>query len=101
MTRISLGELPFPPEPVEGRRQWQRLLREDYRSARAVIKQSTAIASPLWTGSGWGIVLKRHHVTWQRFMEAVRDCYPSRVDWVEGKISWKDALARLVDSLQQ
>jgi len=48
----SVLYLPVPPEPVELKRRLKRLLKVDRELLKRILKQSSTIASYLWSGKG-------------------------------------------------
>ena len=79
--------LPTPPEPTLAKEKLKKDLEKEneyalphprltvVRLTKANIKQGTWIASYLWTQCGWKDTLKRYGISWQKFVEAVRDNY--------------------------
>lgn len=100
--------LPISPEPTSVKEKLKKdFEKEDEyafphpsltiaRLAKANIKQGTWIASYLWTQCKWKDILKHYGISWQKFVEAVRDNYYSFISWVKGEKSWEEAIKDLI-----
>ena len=98
--------MPFqnPPEPTSQKEQWKKELDRGggrLNLARATIKQGTWLTSPLWNEYGWKEELKKRGITWQKFMSLYRDCYHNFIGWVEGTISWNQAISSLIREVER
>lgn len=93
-------ELEIPPEPISVKEEIVRGLKANRKLQIMSLKQATWIASPLWSEVGWGKELKRHGITWQKFMVIMRDHYPYFLDWVMGRMSWSGVMKRLVERIE-
>lgn len=92
--------LEIPPEPISTKESIEKGLEVHRELEIMSLKQGTWIASPLWSEVGWGRELKRQGLTWQKFMVVVRDHYPYFLDWVMNRISWDEAMGKLVERLE-
>ena len=91
--------LQIPPEPVNLRQEWKKELEKGggkMNLARVSIKQGTEITSPLWSKYGWNEELKANGVTWRKFEEAYSYCRNNFFNWIEGSLSWDDAIQSLI-----
>jgi len=85
-------DLPIPSEPIQIRGHFRKELEKGSRLMQANIKQGTWIASHLWTEIGWGNILKSCGITWQNFMEDVRNNYYNFIKWVNEEKSWEETI---------
>lgn len=86
--------LPYIPEPAEQR---IALLGATKAVRKAVVKQASAFAQPIWWQ--WKPLMQDGEVNWQGLQSAASDNWPAWLSWVEGETSWPVALGRLVDLL--
>jgi hypothetical protein len=98
---VASLKLEVPPEPSSVRESIRRGLEAHRRLEIMSLKQGTWIASPLWRDYGWGLELKRHGVTWQKFMIIIRDHYPYFLDWVNGKAPWGYVIGKLIERVEE
>jgi len=91
--------LEIPPEPISMKDSIKKGLEVHRELELANLKQGTWVASPLWRDTGWGRELKRHGLTWQKFMVFIRDHYPYFLDWVNGKASWNSIIGKLIERI--
>ncbi len=92
----------IPPEPTSLKEQWkEELAKGGGRSARASIKQGTWLTTSLWNDYGWKQELKGRGITWQKFMALYRDCYHNFISWVDGTISWNQAISNLIREVER
>ena len=99
----KMTELPIPPEPKELKQKWNEELRRGggrTNPARVTIKQGTWLTSPLWSEYGWKEQLKEGGINWQKFMELYRNVYHHFISWVEGTITWEDAVQNLIQEIE-
>jgi hypothetical protein len=94
-------QLKIPPEPILAKELIKRGLEAHRDLEIANLKQSTWIASPLWKDAEWGKELKKNGITWQKFMEIVRDHYPYFLDWVNDKASWDYVIKKLIERIEE
>lgn len=97
-------KLPIPPEPKEQKQKWKEELkrgRGKMNPARATIKQGTWLTSSLWSKYGWSKQLKKSRISWQKFMELYRNVYHNFIGWIEGTITWEDAVQSLIKETQK
>jgi hypothetical protein len=92
--------LEIPPEPTSIKASIKRGLETRRKLEIMSLKQGTWIASPLWSDVGWGKELKKHGLTWQRFMVVVRDHFPYFLDWVKDRVGWDEVMRKLVEHLE-
>jgi len=83
--------LPRVGEPVEAKRHFYEgiVLRRD-RATEAALKQGTWFTKPYW--DSFKHFLKAQGVTWQILMEAWGMSSRYFLRWVEGSLSWEEAL---------
>jgi hypothetical protein len=93
--------LETPPEPLSAKESIKAGLEVHRELEIANLKQGTWIASTLWTEVGWGRVLKKSGLTWQKFMVIVRDHYPYFLDWVNGKAGWEYVVGKLIERVDE
>jgi hypothetical protein len=94
----------IPPEPVSLKEQWKEGLAKGggrLNLARASIKQGTWLTTSLWNEYGWKEELKRRGITWQKFMSLYRDCYHNFISWVDGTISWNQAISNFIREVER
>lgn len=92
--------LEIPHEPISLKEFMKRGLEAHRELEIANLKQGTWLASPLWSGMGWGRELKEHDITWQKFTVIVRDHFPYFLDWAMEKASWGEAMGKLVERIE-
>lgn len=95
--------LQLPPEPVNLRQEWKKELEKgggEMYLTRVSIKQGTEITSPLWSKYGWNEELKANGVTWRKFEEAYSYCRNNFFSWIEGSLSWDDAIKSLIREVE-
>lgn len=92
--------LEVPLEPTSAKDSMKRGLEAHRELEIANIKQGTWVASPLWKDAGWRRELKKHGLTWQKFMILVRDHYPYFLDWVNGKAEWDYVIGKLIEHIE-
>jgi len=93
--------LPIPAEPVSFKIKTKRRIEEGDMLAKMNIKQTTWIASTLWTEMRWKSVLMEHGFRWQDLMKVIRECYYSFLDWIEGKKSWEDTMNYVILNIER
>lgn len=92
----------IPPEPTSLKDQWKAEIdKGGGRVARAAIKQGTWLTTSLWNDYGWKEGLKSRDITWQTFMSLYRDCYHNFMGWVEGTVSWDQAISNLIREIER
>jgi hypothetical protein len=92
--------LPMPKEPLVVKEHLKRDLETNHRMTIATIKQGTWIAGFLWTECEWRDILKPRGFSWQMFMRAVRDNYPSFVKWIQGEKTWGECIRDLINIIE-
>lgn len=91
----------IPPEPVELKQQWkERLGGGEAILIKGQIKQGAWLTACLWDEYGWEKELGRRGITWIKFEGLYRNCRYCFLDWVEGKISWNEAMSNLIGEIE-
>lgn len=96
-------EFIIPPEPILLKGRFKAELSEGggrLNPARMTVKQGTWLTTRLWNDYGWKEGLKNRGITWQKFMSLYRDCYHNFIGWVEGTISWDQAIKNLIREIE-
>lgn len=97
--------LQIPPEeliPQSQKEEWRNTLQRGggkLNPARATIKQGTWLTTPLWN-YGWKEELKKNGISWQKFMELYRNCHHNFIGWIEGTVSWEQAIRSLIKEIE-
>lgn len=97
---FHIMNLKIPPEPIDFKERVKKGLEVHRDLEIANLKQGTWIASPLWKEMGWGSELKKYGFRWQDFMKIIRDHFPYFYDWVNDKITWNDAIRKLIERIE-